>query len=176
MSPELAISQWPLPVCHCILFLHTGICFPVSLLAGEFENGHSFCACTCVKTQCVGRMFVYIKHFRFSVQIPYLDIICNLWFLLGTILCDNTTSERKSRGVWWRHITNFTQVFVCPHHMILISVAKHCFENCPCLNHQEENKTLVTYCAVFISLSLLGSQDFHLLPVDGNTNMFWDMF
>lgn len=42
---------------------------------------------------------VYIKHFRFSVRVPYLDIICNIWFLLGTILCDNTTSENKSKDV-----------------------------------------------------------------------------
>jgi len=66
-----------------------------------------------------------MKHIRFSVQVPYLDIICNHWFLLGTILCDNTTSENKSKGVWWRHITNFTQVLVHPHHLNLISVAQH---------------------------------------------------
>jgi len=33
------------------------------------------------------------------------------------------------------------------HRLNLISVAKHCLESCLCLNHQEENKNLVTYCA-----------------------------
>jgi len=73
------------------------------------------------------------------------------------------------------HYVLYTVIGPSPY-LNLISVAKHCFESCPCLNHQEENENLVTYCAGFISLSLLGSQDFYLLPVDGNRSMFQDMF